>query len=295
MTKPAKPAKISAGPKVAPPSGDDFRKMLKGTGLRLGLPMLAIWVVVILIGHPVGFVIAGVLTGAAIGLVVWAWYYMNKSKKVAGILSSADMSTAEGRKKAMEELEPSAGKGDITALFAKAQLVMQEDPRKALEVLEQINLEKTMAPIADQARGQRAMIHLLLGEIDRARALVDAIDLTRHEQIKDRASLAAVVAEAWGRSGQAKKASETLDLFDADANAELVDIRPQLYRARAFAAAATNDVKRMKVALRKLKGINPQLLAGFAQKRVHPVLEKEARSMLVQSGVMPRKMVRQRM
>lgn len=294
MSKASKPTPGQASAKIAAPASVEFRKMLKGMGLRLGLPLLVIWIVVILIGHPVGLIVAGVLTLAGIGLVVWALYYMNKSKKVAGILSAADMSSPEGRKKAMEQLEPSAGKGDTASLFAKSQLLMHEDPRKALEVLEQINLDKVMAPIADEARGQRAMIHLLLGEIDRARTLVDGIDLTRHDQSKARAALASVVAEAWARSGQAKKANETLDLFDPESG-ELDEVKPQLYRARAFAAAALSDTKRMKHALRKLKGINVQLLAGFVQKRIHPLLEKEARQMLMQSGAVPKKMVRQRM
>jgi len=292
VSKPSKPTQTA--PKISAPSSDEFKKMLKGTGMRLGIPLVVVWIVVLLIGHPIGLIIAGIATVLAAALVVWALHYMNKSKKVASILSSADMSSAEGRRKAMEQLEPSAGKGDTAALFAKAQLQMHEDPRKALETLEQINLDKVMAPIADEARGQRAMLHLLLGEVDRARALVDAIDLSRHEQTKSRAALAAVVAEAWARSGQAKKGNETLDLFDPDSG-ELEEVKPQLYRARAFAAAALGDTKRMKHALRKLKAINVQLLAGFVQKRVHPLLEKEARQMLMQSGAVPKKVVRQRM
>ncbi|PIE05870.1 MAG: hypothetical protein CSA75_02485, partial [Sorangium cellulosum] len=226
-------------------------------------------------------------------IVGWAYHYMRKSRAVANILQKANVETAEGRKEAMSQLEGKADKGDTAALFAKSQLLMHEDPRKALEVLEQINLDRVMAPIADEARGQRAMIHLLLGEVDRARALADAIDLSRHDQIKSRAALAAVVAESWARSGQGKRAGETLDLFDPE-NSELNDIKPQLYRSRAFAAASQSDVKRMKHALRRLRGINPQLLGGFVQKKVHPLLEREARQMLMQSGAVPKKMIRRR-
>jgi hypothetical protein len=136
------------------------------------------------------------------------------------------------------------------------------------------------------------MIHLLLGEVDRARTLVDAIELSRHDNIKSRANLGSVIAETWARTGQAKRACDTLDLFDPEVD-DLEELRPQLYRARAFAAAATNDGKRMKLALRKLKAINPQLLGGFVQKKVHPVLEREARQMLMSSGAVPKKMVRQ--
>lgn len=262
--------------------------------LRVGIPVAVVWIIAILISHRWGFIAAGVITLAAIGILGWAFWHMTRSSKVADILRGADTSTAQGRKDAMEQLEGAASKGDATALFAKAQILIHEDPRKALEVLEQIKLDKVMAPVADEARGQRAMIHLLFGEVDKARPLVDAIELSRHEQIKGRASLAAVIAEAWARSGQAKRAGDTLDLFDPE-NADLTDVKPQLYRARAFAAASLSDAKRMKHALRKIRAINPQLLSGFLQKKTHPMLEREAKQMLMQSGAVPKKMVRQRM
>ena len=280
-------------PKPAVPEAAEINKMMRSALLRIGIPVAVVWVVVILIGNKWGFVVGGVLTAAAAGIVIWALWQMRRSTKVAGILRGADTSTAAGRKQALEQLEQGAGKGDAAALFAKAQILMHEDPRKALEVLEQINLDKVLAPVADEARGQRAMIHLLLGEVDRARSLADAIDLSRNDQIKSRASLASVIGESWARSGQGKRANDTLDLFDPE-NAELADIKPQLYRARAFAAASVNDAKRMKAALRKLRAINPQLLGGFVQKKIHPLLEREARQMLMQSGVVPKKMVRQR-
>jgi hypothetical protein len=286
-------SKTSAPPKPAVPETAEMNKMMRSALLRIGIPIGVVWIVVILIGNRWGLLVAGVLTFAAAGIIIWALLQMKKSSKVAGILRAADTSTAAGRKQALEQLETGAGKGDAAALFAKAQILMHEDPRKALEVLEQINLDKVMAPVGDEARGQRAMIHMLLGEVDRARALADAIDLSRHDQIKSRASLASVIAEAWARSGQGKRANDTLDLFDPE-NPELADLKPQMYRARAFAAAAVNDTKRMKMALRKIRAINPQLLGGFVQKKIHPLLEREARQMLMQSGVVPRKMVRQR-
>ncbi len=280
-------------PKISAPAPAEFNKLIRTTATRVGIPILVVWFIAILVGHPYVLIGAGIITLIALGIVGWAYHYMRKSRAVASILQKANVETAEGRKEAMSQLEGKADKGDTAALFAKSQLLMHEDPRKALEVLEQINLDRVMAPIADEARGQRAMIHLLLGEVDRARALADAIDLSRHDQIKSRAALAAVVAESWARSGQGKRAGETLDLFDPE-NSELNDIKPQLYRSRAFVAASQSDVKRMKHALRRLRGINPQLLGGFVQKKVHPLLEREARQMLMQSGAVPKKMIRRR-
>src|SRR5204862_8272203 len=115
-------------------------------------------------------------------------------------------------------------------------LIEQEDPRKALAVLETIDLNKVLAPIADQARAQRAMIHLMLGEVTPARDLADGIDLSRHQDARSRAMLGAVVAEAWARTGQAKRAVDTLSIINEE-DPELAQLRPQIFRAQAYAFA----------------------------------------------------------
>jgi hypothetical protein len=69
-----------------------------------------------------------------------------------------------------------------------------------------------------------------------------------------------------------------------------------MWRARAFAYAATNDMKGAGRALRKLADMNPHLLGMFVgQKKIHPLLEREAKQIVMKLGVVPRKMVRQRM
>src|SRR6185503_1584914 len=100
-------------------------------------------------------------------------------------------------------------------------------------------------------RAQRAMIHLTLGEVGQARQLADNIQLSRHQEPKTRALMAAVVSEAWARSGQAKKALETLELFDPEDSAYSA-LAPQLWRAHAYARAHTSDTKGMRRALKKL-------------------------------------------
>jgi hypothetical protein len=272
---------------------------MKQMAVRLGLPLLAVWVI--------GGCVAGVsqsgttraialglpalLTLAIAAIVIWAVRQAKKAKSVAGILSKVE--TAEDRKAALEQLEAGYGKNDPAAIFAKAQLLLQEDPRKALEALEQIDLGKVLAPVADEARAQRAMIHLLLGEVTPARDLVDGIDLSRHQEARSRAMMGAVVAEAWARTGQAKKASDTIELFNPD-DAEFEQLRPQLHRARAYVLAATGDTKGMRRSLKKLLDQDARLLAGFLTKRTHPLLQKEAKKMLEQSGQVPRKMQVQR-
>src|SRR5690606_8370103 len=128
--------------------------------------------------------------------------FANRAKAVAQIVQGAG-TTKESRQEALGKLDAGFKKNDVAAAFAKAQLQMQEDPRAALATLEAVDLKKVMAPVADEARAQRAMIHLVLGETDDAKLLVDGIDLARHKEPKTRASLTAIIAEAWARSGQA--------------------------------------------------------------------------------------------
>ena len=285
---PLKPTNVPSRPSIDP------NAILKNLALRLGLPIAALWLLAVF-AHSQGYwqlyVVAGLLTAVAGALVFWSMRRLGRSQKVAGILEGADLTSKEGRQAAIAQLDADVKGGDLAATFAKSQLLMQEDPDKALAVLESLDLSKLLPAEADQARTQRAMIHLVKGDIDRARPLVDAVDLTRHEDVKTRAMMATVVAEAWARSGQARKAVKTLDLFQTQ-EAEMPELRPQMLRARAFAAAALNETKAMRKALRALAAENPQYLTGFLVKKVgvHPLLEKEARQMLVQSGVVQRKM-----
>ena len=105
--------------------------------------------------------------------------------------------------------------------------------------------------------------------------------------------LASVKAESMARSGDAKKASEMLGLFDFD-DATFEQIRPQLLRAQAYAAAHDSDLNTMRRAPRKLVAIDARLLGGFMMKKTHPLLQKEAKKILEQSGQVPKKMIVQR-
>jgi tetratricopeptide (TPR) repeat protein len=275
-----------------PLSAENVRKM----ALRIGIPVLIGWGLAIWAGGWILPSIMGVITIAVGGVAVWAIRYAQRSKAVVEILQNAD--TPEGRKEALAKLESGFKKDDTAAIFAKAQLEMQEDPRKALATLEQINLTKVMATVADEARAQRAMIHLILGETDEARALVDKIDLSRQSEVKSRATLSAIVAEALARSGDAKRAVELLDKFDLS-DAAFAELKPQLLRAKAFAYAWANNTKQMRRVLQELKGLNVQYLMGFVTKKkhpggvsprgVHPMLEKDAFDLVMKSGMVQRR------
>ncbi|WP_437606839.1 hypothetical protein WMF20_38765 [Sorangium sp. So ce834] len=269
----------------------------RSLALRVGIPALIVWAIALAIPGVWPKATAGVLTVVVAGVILWALRFATKTRAVAQIVQTAD--SAEARKDAIAKLDTEFKKDDAAATFAKAQLQMQEDPRAALRTLETINLDKVMAPMADEARAQRGMIHLILSETDEARALVDKIDMTRHKEPRIRAMMAAIVGEAWARTGQATKAVELLETFDPNDDA-FAELKPQLLRSRAFAYAWANNTKQMKSTLRSLSALNPQYLSGFITKKkspmgvpprgVHPMLEKEAFEMLMRSGAVPRKM-----
>ena len=277
----------SKGASKEPPKVD-----LKKGVLRVAAVLAILWLIAIFIPSPIPKYVMVALTIVAIGGGLWFVRYIKKTEALGSILREAD--TAEGRKEALKKLETEFKSGDVQATLARAQLEMQEEPRKALETLETINLEKQLTPVADQVRSLRAMLHLSLGETAEARPLVDKLELGKQQEVKTRAMFATVASEAWARTGMAKKALETLELFNPE-DPELSEVRIQMWRARAFAYASLNDLKAVRRALGKLAAESPQLLAMFVQqKKVHPLLEREAKQMLLQSGAVPRKMVRQK-
>jgi hypothetical protein len=270
----------------------DFKKIY----LRVGGVLAIVWVgaLVVVRWSIIPVIVAAVLTAVGVGVTIWIVRYVNKSRELGVLLRGAGESE-EGRQEALRKLESDYKKGDVQATIARAQLEMQEDPRKALETLETVDLSKQMGPVADQVRCTRATIHLQLGELQEARALVDKMELGKQQDVKTRAMFAAVAGEAWARSGQAKKAVELLEVFNPE-DPDLTEMRVQMWRARAFASAGAGDMKAAGRALRKLAEMSPQLLGMFVSARkVHPMLQQEAKQILMRSGAVPRKMVRQKM
>jgi len=266
---------------------------IKKAGLRVGLILGVVWLIVFIIHNVYAYAVGGVLTALVAGVTVWFVRYARRSQALGDILRGAD--TEAGRKAALEKLEAGFGKKDSQAVLARAQLEMQDDPRKALATLESVNLDKTLGPIADQFRAMRAMIHLTIGETAQARALADELDLGKQQEAKQRAMFATVAGEAWARTGLSKKALETLELFNPE-DPEFAEVRAQMWRARAFAYAAQNDMKGVARSLKRLADMNTQLLGMFiGQKKIHPLLEREAKQIVMRLGAMPRKMVRQKL
>ncbi|GAC1547033.1 MAG: hypothetical protein NVS3B10_10910 [Polyangiales bacterium] len=278
------PAREGGGTERTPPRVD-----VRSLALRLGIPVALLWVIAFFVPHWGAKVGAGVLTIAALVGVYFILSYTRKAQRVQSIVGEAK--TKEDRQGAIEQIDREFKKGDSAAIFAKSQLLMQEDPRKALDMLETIDLQKVMANVADEARAQRAMLHLMLGEPQKARPLADAVDLSRKMDPKSKATISSVVCEAWARTGQARKAIDILGLFDEN-DATIVEARPGLLRAKVFAYGAIDDLKTARGAMHQLAKMDPRIVAGFAQKGVHPLLVKEAKKILERSGAMPRTVMR---
>lgn len=283
-------------PEMPDPLGPE---QMKKTLTRVGLILGAIWLVGALvagISHSetvMGFALGvpAVLTVVIAGVLLWTLRRTKSAREVAEVLKGVQ--SDEDRKAALEKLS-TGKKADPAKIFARAQLEMQEDPKKALETLEQIDLNKVMGPVADEARSQRAMIHLTLNQVNLARQLVDNIQIKRAQDSRSRAMIGAISAETWARSGEAKKALETLELFDLNSE-ELAQMKPQLLRAYAFAYAHTSKMKELRRILRQMSKIDVRLLGGFLQGKNHPLLQREAKKVVEQSGMVPKRMQVQRM
>jgi hypothetical protein len=278
-------------------SGPAQQPSLKPALLRVGLMLLGVWVlggIMSSVLHSSWPVYAAlVVTGIVLGVGAWAYFTLQKQQKLGAILQGAD--TSEGRKAALEKLSAEYKESDAQAAFAKAQLLAQEDPQAALDTLDKIDLNKELAPFAAQVRATKAMLYLQTGNPKAARQEVDKLEFDKQQDVKVRAMFAGVAAEAWARTGQAKKAIDTLELFSTEDEA-IADMRMQLLRARAFAYAADSDTKGVQRTLKKLAAIHPQLLGAFLnQKHVHPLLQQEAKQILIQSGAVQRSVSRQMM
>ena len=283
---------LEARQSANPPAPPDMKKTMKRVGMIVGVG----WVIAVMVQTAVKnwwpTAVAGVLTALVAGAFVYFMRLLKSQQAIGALLSQAN--STEGRKDALKRLETDFKKDDVQAVIARSQIEMQDDPKKAIATLETIDLGKQMQPVADQVRTMRAMMHLTQGEAKEARMLVDQVEMSKQQDLRARAMFAAVAAEAWGRTGQAKKGVDVLELFNPD-DPELAEFQIQLYRSRAFAFAGANDMKSATRAMKKLAEMNPQLLGMFIMgKKVHPLLQREAQQIVAKSGMMPRKVVYKR-
>lgn len=263
---------------------------------QIGLAFVILWVLAAMIEPWIGiwgFVVAGVLTLAAIGFGIYLWRLTRKSAAIVDILKTAQ--GAEGRRAALEQLRAQGSKGGSDALnaLAQSQLAAQDDPQEAIRILEAIDLPKAPGVVQDDVRANLALLYLVTGRAKDARKLADEIHLDRQPQAKSKAMYAAVIAEARARTGDPAEGLKLLETYKADDPA-YVEVRPVLLRAQVYTYIGAKKRGLAQKAMDDLVLTDPNMLGAFLQKGAHPEIAKMARAALGRSGMIPKPKMRLR-
>lgn len=293
-----------AKPKISPPKKLDVadavsqvevpRIKWKVVGAVVGA-FAILWVTALMMTPSIGYWgvgAMGVLTAAALGLGIYVWRMTRKQAEILDIMKAAQ--GAEGRAQALEKLAADSDKDAMKAL-ARAQLLAQEDPQKALEVLEGIDIAKAPSLVQDEVRSQRAMMYCFMNRPKDARPLVDEIKIDRVPDRKVKAKYAATVAEAFARTGKHDEAKKLLEEYKPDDPNVGSEIAPLLLRAQVYTYMATKNRGLAKKALDGLVAIDPNMVAPFVQRNVKPELQKMALQALADAGLAPRPQMKVRM
>jgi hypothetical protein len=247
----------------------------------LALLWLTAFVLVPYVGYwAVGVV--GVITCVAIGFGIYIWRLTTRSRAILDIMKGA--TDEPGRQRALEALSNQGG--DAMKTLAKAQLLAQTDPQAAQETLESIDLKKAPAVLQDDVRAQLAMLYLRNNRTREARTLAEAIRLDRRPDAKTKALYAALMAEAFARTGSPDEARKLLETYTADEGGDEVQV--MLLRAQVYTFTALKKRGLAKRAIDQLAAIEPNLLGSFLVKGTSPELAKLARQALAEAGAMPK-------
>jgi hypothetical protein len=293
-----------AKPKISPPKKVDIAEaasQVEMPGIKwnvvgaVAAGFVVLWITALMMMPAIGYWgvgVMGVLTVALIGLGIYVFRLTRKQREILDIMKAAQ--GEEGRREAIERLAGGSDKDAMKAL-ARAQLMAQEDPHKALEALEAIDIAKAPAVVQDEVRSQRAMMYLFLNRVKDARPLVDEIKLERQPDAKVKAKYAAVIAETFARTGKHDEAKKLLDEYKADDPSVAGELAPLLYRAQVYTYIATKNRGLAKKALDALIKLDPNMVAPFVQKNVKPDVQKLALQALADAGLAPRPQMKMRM
>jgi hypothetical protein len=260
----------------APPQVGIPRKTLYWIG---GITAV-IWAFAISTGSTIFMIVVGVLTSLLAFVLIRAYLFINKQKKVVGLLQGATASP-EARRDALAKLEAGKDAGSPTNIFARAQLTASDDPKAALELISKIPLKDYPPAMQDDVSLLKTQLYLGLGRTADARKSADTINLENPERKQARALAASIIAEAWARTGKPKEAlalMDTIELPQKDGD----QIGMQIRVARVFARFAANQRKQAETELVSLADDDINQIGRFLDPRfrVHPELQKLARRVL---------------
>jgi len=240
----------------------------------------AIWAFAISTGSMIFMIIVGVLTSLLAFVLIRAYLFINKQKKVVGLLQGATASP-EARKEALAKLEAGKDANSPTNVFARAQLTAGDDPKAALELLNKIPLKDYPPAMQDDVSLLQTQIYLGTGQTASARKSADTINLDNPERKQARPLAASIVAEAWARTGKPKEALALMDSIEIPSK-DGDQIAMQIRVARVFARFAANQRKQAETEMTSLADDDINQMGRFLDPRfkVHPELQKLARRVL---------------
>jgi hypothetical protein len=248
----------------------------------IAVVVVVVWAFALNTGSTVLISIVGGLTLVLAGILIWALRLMRKQRGLVGLLQGATQSP-EARRDAIAKLEAGKDAGAPVQVFARAQLMASDDPKAALALIEKQDLKSFPPAMQDDVSLLKAQLFLGFGRTQDARKCADSMNLDNPQRKEIRPYAAAVVAEAWGRTGKAKEALaliETIELPKKDAD----QIGLQIRIAKVFAKFAANQRQAARAELSALADLDLNFLSRFVapQFRVHPELQKLARSVFTQ-------------
>lgn len=248
----------------------------------IGVITALVWAFAIQTGSTVLLIIVGVLTAVLAGVLIWAFRMIRKQRGLVSMLQGATESP-EARRDALAKLSEGKDASTPTKVFARAQLMAQDDPKGALKLVETVPFSTFPAAMQDDVALLKAQLYLSFGRTQDARKCADTMNLDNPERKEIRPYAAGIVAEAWGRTGKSKEALALLDTIELPKkNAEQIAV--QIRVARVFAKFAANQRGPARADLLALAEEDVNYLGRFLspQFRVHPELQKLARSVLEQ-------------
>lgn len=246
----------------------------------VGVITAAVWAFTINTGSTVLLIIVSVLTTLLVGALIWGIRQLKKQQRLGTLLQGA-VTSPEARRDALAKLSEGKDASEPVQLFARAQLLAQDDPKAGLALIEKVDLKTFPPAMQDDVSLLKAQLFLGFGRTQDARKCADAMNLDNPTRKEVRAYAASVVAEAWARTGKSKEALALLDTIELPKeNREQIAI--QMKVARIFGRFAGGNRNAARTELVALADQDVELLARFLapQFRVHPELQKIARRVL---------------
>jgi hypothetical protein len=242
----------------------------------------AVWAFAFSTGSTVFLIIVGVLTAVLAALLFFAYRMMRKQRRVVELLQGSTQSP-EARRAALAKLNDAKDAGSPMNVFARAQLLAQDDPPAALALIDKLELKDYPAQMQDDVSLLRIQLCLGTGKTAEARKSADMVNLDNPARAEMKAMASAIVAEAWARTGKSKDALKLLETIEyPKQNREQVEVQARV--ARIFARFASGQRGATRNELNALANADPNYLGRFVmpQFRAHPELQKLARAVLQQ-------------